>query len=95
MQPRRGCPGASSVGVVTPEEPVAPAKKQPKVSLAACIGSASVVPSLLKALTRSKTVFTKKEAAFKETGFQVRKMAKEMSKMLEEQGDRKKRARCS
>ena len=67
-----GGPGASSCGVVTPEEPVAPAKKQPKVSLAACIGSARVVPSLLKTLTTSRLLFAKKEAAFEEAGFQVR-----------------------
>jgi hypothetical protein len=80
-------PGASSGGVVTPEEPLAPLKKQPKVSLAACIGSAPVVPSLLKTLTTSKTLFAKKGAAFKEAGFQVRKMAKDMmSKMLDEGG---------
>ena len=85
-----GGPGASSGGFVTPDEPVAPAKKQPKVSLAVCIGSAPVVPSLLKTLTTSKTLFAKKEAAFKEAGFQVRKMAKGMSRTLEEQVDRKK-----
>ena len=70
------------------EEPVAPVKNQPKVSLAACIGSAPVVPSLLKTLTTSKTLFVKKGAAFKEDGFQVRKMAKKTSTMLEEEGVR-------
>ena len=75
-----GGTGASSGGFVTPDEPVAPAKKPPKVYLAACIGSAPVVPSLLKTLTTSKTLFAKKEAAFKEAGFQVRKMAKGMSR---------------
>ena len=83
-----GGPGASAGETETLEEPVAPVKKQPKVSLAACIGSAPVVPSLLKTLTTSRALFVKKGAAFKEVGFQVRKMAKEMSRMLEEEGDR-------
>ena len=70
------------------EGPVAPVKKQPKISLTACIGSATVVPSLLKTFTTSKTLFAKKGGAFKEAGFQVMKMAKETSRMLEEEGDR-------
>ena len=47
-----------------------------------------VVPSLLKTFAASKTLFVKKGGAFKEAGFQVRKMAKKTSRMLEEEGDR-------
>ena len=50
-----GGPGASAGVTETPEEPVAPVKKQPRISLAACIGSAPVVPNLLKTLTTSRT----------------------------------------
>ena len=46
------------------------------------------MPSLLKTFTPSKTLFVKKGGAFKEAVFQVRKMAKETSRMLEEKGDR-------
>ena len=88
-QRSRNSGGPASEGATeTLEEPIAPVKKQPKVSLAACIGSAPVVPSLLKILTTSRALFVKKGAAFKEVGFQVRKMAKETSRMLEEEGDR-------
>ena len=79
--------GASARAPNTLDEPVAPAKRQPKVTLAACIGSAPVVPSLLKTLTTSKTLFAKKGAAFNEVGFQVRKMAEETARMLGEEGD--------
>ena len=65
-----------------------PVKNQPEISLAACIRSAPVVPSLLKTSTTSKPLFVKKGAAFKEAGFQVRKMAKETSRMLEKEGGR-------
>ena len=46
------------------------------------------MPSLLKTFTTSKTPFVKKGGAFKEAGFQVRKMTKPTSRMLEEEGDR-------
>ena len=81
-----GGPGASTGGTNTLEEPVTPAKRQPNITLAVCIGSAPVVPSLVKTWTTSKILFAKKGAAFKEAGFQVRKMAKETLRMLEEEG---------
>ena len=59
-----------------------------RVSLAACIKSARIVPSLLEPLTASKTLFAKKRVAFKEVGFEVRTMAKETRRMLEEKSDR-------
>ena len=82
-----GGAGASARGPNALEESVTPAKRQPKITLPTCIGSAPVVPSLLKTLTTSKTLFAKKGAAFKEAGFQVRMMAKETVKMLEKEGD--------
>ena len=79
--------GASAGGTNALEEPVTPAKRQPKITLAACIGSAPAVPSLVKTLTMFKALFAKKGATFKEAGFQVRTMAKETIKMLEKEGD--------
>ena len=80
--------GASAGVTLTPQEHVAPTKKQPKVSLVACIGSAPVVPSLLKTLTTSKTLFKKKGAVFiEEAGYyQITKLTRETEERSKEEG---------